>query len=84
MQHFKIDNWRIGDLESSIFDVTNRLYVSNEFDIKEVHYHQVRLYYQNKNSFKSNWQGLLKSTQKPHPALILNLHVWVMKHFHLA
>ena len=25
MQHFKFENWRIGGLENSIFDVTNRL-----------------------------------------------------------
>ena len=26
MQHFKFENWRIGGLENSIFDVTNRLF----------------------------------------------------------
>ena len=26
MQHFKFENWKIGGLENSIFDVTNRLF----------------------------------------------------------
>ena len=31
MQHFKFNNWRIGGLENSIFDVTNRLIESDYF-----------------------------------------------------
>ena len=33
MQHFKFENWRIGEMENSIFDVTNRLYNNESLEL---------------------------------------------------
>ena len=41
MQHFKFKNWRIGGLENSIFDVTNRLEVIYDLLIRWFHEYEI-------------------------------------------
>ena len=55
MQHFKFEDWRIGEMENSIFDVTNRLNQGINDFVKTKSFHQ----YSSNSELEITWTSLI-------------------------